>query len=253
MREHNESVTSQYRFYGDLAPWWPLLSPPEEYTEEAAFIGTLLGSVDGRVPYVLELGSGGGHNAVYLKRGRNLTLVDIAEPMLAVSRKLNPECEHVLGDLRTIRLEQRFDAVLIHDAIEYMTTEPDLALALATAFVHCKPGGTAVFVPDRTRETYTPSTDCGGIDGAAGRNARYLAWDWDPDPGDDWTQTDYAFLLRETDGSVQVAHESHRLGLFPRSTWLRLMAEAGFRPQVVLEETTEDRAPREIFVGTTPL
>lgn len=23
------------RLYGDLAPWWPLLSAPEEYAEEA--------------------------------------------------------------------------------------------------------------------------------------------------------------------------------------------------------------------------
>ncbi len=33
-----------HRFYGDLAGWWPLISPPEEYEKEAAFIATLLGS-----------------------------------------------------------------------------------------------------------------------------------------------------------------------------------------------------------------
>ena len=33
-----------YRFYTDLAAWWPLISPPEEYEEEAAFIATVLGS-----------------------------------------------------------------------------------------------------------------------------------------------------------------------------------------------------------------
>jgi len=56
-----------YRFYGDLAIWWPLISPAEEYLEEAAFASTLLRSASIPVHEVLELGSGGGHNAVRLK------------------------------------------------------------------------------------------------------------------------------------------------------------------------------------------
>ena len=37
-------------------------------------------------------------------------------------------------------------------------------------------------------------------------------------------------MLRETNGSVETAHETHRLGLFARDTWLRLLTEAGFTP-----------------------
>ncbi|MGH9024061.1 MAG: hypothetical protein ACRDV9_13350 [Acidimicrobiia bacterium] len=37
-------MTTTYRFYGDLAIWWPLISPPREYAEEAAYAGTLLRS-----------------------------------------------------------------------------------------------------------------------------------------------------------------------------------------------------------------
>jgi hypothetical protein len=57
---------------------------------------------------------------------------------------------------------------------------------------------------------------------------RYLDWTWDPDPADTWIQTEYAFLLRNADGSVHVVHESHRTGLFNRDAWLRLLARAGF-------------------------
>ena len=35
-------MTERHRFYGDLAPWWPLISAPEEYAEEAAFAASLL-------------------------------------------------------------------------------------------------------------------------------------------------------------------------------------------------------------------
>ena len=239
-----------HRFYGDLAVWWPLVSPPEEYEEEAAFAATVLRAASPSVRDVLELGSGGGHNAVHLKQHFAMTLVDLSDEMLAQSRVLNPECEHHRGDMRELRLGRTFDAVYLHDAIAYMTTEADLRLAIATAFEHCRPGGVAVFVPDNTTETFEDEdTDHGGSDGADGRGVRYLEWSWDPDPSDTSTVTAYAFLLRSPDGSVQVAQETHHLGLFPRADWLRFIAEAGFDVEAVPEVTTEDRPPRDFFVG----
>ncbi|MDP9075451.1 MAG: class I SAM-dependent methyltransferase [Actinomycetota bacterium] len=238
-----------HRFYDHLAVWWPLISPADEYREEADYLARVLRSADVAVHDVLELGSGGGHNARHLKASFTMTLVDLSPGMLEVSRQLNPECEHRRGDMRTVRLDRQFDAVLVHDAVEYMTTEADLGRAMATAYAHCRPGGMAVFVPDSTAEMFEPSTDHGGSDGADGRGVRYLEWSWDPDTDDTSTLTEYVFLLRAPDGSVEVVHDTHRLGLFSRDVWLRLMAETGFYASGVLEETTEDRAPREVFIG----
>jgi SAM-dependent methyltransferase len=244
--------TNSYRFYGDLARWWPLISPPEDYTEEAAFAATLLHRAVLPVGEVLELGSGGGHNAVHLKEHFTMTLVDLSEMMLDNSRRLNPECVHRQGDMRTIRLGRQFDAVFIHDAIDYMTEEADLRSALETAFIHCRPGGLALFMPDDIRETFKERTDHGGDDTADGSGVRYLEWDWDPDSGDTWKLTEYAFLLREVDGSIQVVHETHRTGLFSGDVWVRLLSEVGFKPETVTEVTTEDRAPRQLFIGRRP-
>jgi SAM-dependent methyltransferase len=238
-----------HRFYGELAHWWPAISPPEEYADEAAFIASVLDSASIPVREVLELGSGGGHNAVHLTPRYAMTLVDLSNEMLEVSRRLNPGSLHRHGDMRTVRLDPRFDAVLVHDAVDYMTTEADLRSAIETAFVHTRPGGVAVFVPDHTVETYEPGTDHGGGDLPDGRGARYLDWSWDPDPADTWTLTAYAFLLRTPDGSVEVVHETHRTGLFSRERWLALLAAAGFAGEAVPERTTEDRTPRELFVG----
>ena len=219
---------TQHRFYGDLAPWWPLISAPEEYAEEAAFAASLLRTADRPTKTVLELGSGGGNNAFHLKSEFAMTLVDLSEDMLAVSRELNPECEHLPGDMRTVRLGRTFDAVFVHDAIEYMTTEDDLRQAIATAYEHCRPGGVAVLVPDDIAENFEPATDSGGHDAADGRGVRYLSWSTDPDPTDTTTRTEYAFLLRSADGEVQVAHDTHELGLFPRELWLRSLDRGGF-------------------------
>ena len=230
------------RFYGEFAVWWPHISPVEDYAEEAAEIGRRLEPAR----EILELGSGGGSNAFHLKRRFALTLVDVSEEMLAVSRELNPECEHLAGDMRMLRLGREFDAVLVHDAIDYMTTEDDLRAAFATAFAHCRPGGVALFIPDEIAETFAPGADHGGTG-----DVRYLEWSWDPDPTDTWTLTEYVFLLRDTD-RVRSVHETHRHGLFARDTWLRLLRETGFEASAVLEETTEDRAPRVMFQATAP-
>ena len=245
-------MTDAYRFYADLAAWWPLVSPPEEYAEEAAFVATLLGSAAIPVREVLELGSGGGHNAVHLKSTFAMTLIDLSEEMLDVSRRLNPECEHRRGDMRTLRLGRRFDAVFVHDAVDYMTSEDDLRQAIETAFAHCRPGGVAVFEPDHTAETFVEDTDHGGNDGHDGRGVRFLEWTWDPDPADTWALTEYAFLLRDPGGSVRAVHETHRIGVFGRQAWLRLLAEAGFEPEAVTEVTSEDRPGRRLFVGRRP-
>jgi SAM-dependent methyltransferase len=243
---------TSYRFYGDLARWWPLISPPEDYTEEAEFSASLLQRAALPVREVLELGSGGGHNAVHLKEHFAMTLVDLSEQMLDVSRRLNPDCVHRQGDMRTIRLGRQFDAVLIHDAIDYMADEADLRMAIETAFVHCRPGGLALFMPDAISETFEEGTDHGGNDAADGSGVRYLEWDWDPDPDDTWKLTEYAFVLREVDGSIGIVHETHRTGLFSGDVWFRLLAEVGFEPATVTEVTTEDREPRELFIGRRP-
>ena len=184
----------EHRFYGELAGWWPLISPPEEYGEEAEFAAGLLDPGPGRMagagdsqPSVLELGSGGGHLASHLADRFSLTLVDLSEPMLEVSRRLNPTASHHQGDMRSVRLGRQFDAVSIHDAVDYMTSEADLAAAIATAYEHCRPGGRVVIVPDEVAETFEPHTDHGGTDADDGRAVRFLEWSWDPDPADTWT------------------------------------------------------------------
>jgi SAM-dependent methyltransferase len=242
------SMASDYRVYGDLAEWWPLISPPEEYVEEGTRLAALFGSATPAVREVLDLGSGGGHVACHLKQRLALTLVDLSEEMLSVSRRLNPECAHVHGDMRTIRLGRQFGAVLVHDAVDYMTSEDDLRQVIVTAFAHTRPGGLAVFVPDHIADTFRAGNGGGGGRDATGRQASFRERTWDPDPSDGWVQAEYEFVLRAADGTVQVVREEHRLGAFGRGTWLRLLQDAGF-------EAREGRAGRmrgHLFIGRRP-
>jgi hypothetical protein len=213
--------------YGELASWFHLLTPPEDYAAEAAWYRAALATATAPAVTLLELGSGGGNNASHLKAHFRCTLTDVSAPMLEQSRRLNPDCEHVLGDMRTLRLGREFDAVLVHDAIMYLTTEADLRAAMETALVHCRPGGAALLVPDCTLETFRSGTEHGGRDGE-GRALRYLEWTWDPEPADTSYVVDYAYALRDGAGEVRVVHDRHVEGVFPRATWSRLLASVGF-------------------------
>ena len=248
MASNSPAPDSSTRFYGELARWWPLISPVDDYEEEAAEFVRVLREA-GVAGTLLELGSGGGHNAFHMKPHFALTLSDLSDEMLAVSRALNPECEHVQGDMRTLDLGRSFDAVFVHDAIDYMTTEAELAAAMATAYRHCKPGGVALFVADAYRETFSEDTSCGGSDGPDGRGVRYLEWTFDPDPSDTLTCTQYTFVTRELDGSLSTSSETHVCGLFPQSTWVQLLEAQGFSVSVVTEQTSDEREPRRLLLA----
>ncbi|MFN8108674.1 MAG: class I SAM-dependent methyltransferase [Thermoleophilia bacterium] len=235
--------------YGELARWWPLVSPPHEYVGEAAYAEGLLASHTPAVRTVLELGSGGGCMAHHLSRRFAMTLVDVSPGMLAASRRLNPGVAHLPGDMRTVRLGRRFDAVFIHDAIDYMRTPQDLRAALRTARAHLAPGGLVLVMPDHTAERFVPDTDHGGVDGDGGEGVRYLVWNWDPDPSDQECRMEFAFVVREAGGAVRVVLDRHVLGLFPRDEWMRALGDAGFDARSLIEETDEPRVPREVFMG----
>ena len=240
------------RLYDEFAHWWPLFSPPQHYVEEVAdILPTLLSApVDAatkRPTTLLELGCGGGSMAFHLKRHLTLTLTDRSPGMLDVSRTVNPECEHLLGDMRTLDLARQFDLVMIHDAICYMTDEASLRGAFRTAFRHCRPGGAAVMLPDNVRETFEPKTDCGGEDAPDGRALRYLEWTYDPDPADTTASTVFAIVFRDAE-RVTSELDHHLFGLFPRASWLSWLHAEGFQATSRI-----DPWDRDIFVARKPL
>ena len=250
------TTDSAPRLYGELASWFHLLTAPADYADEAAFYLASFAAALGRPPATwLELGSGGGNMASHYKPHVRATLVDVAPGMLAISRALNPECEHIAGDMRDVRLGRTFDAVFVHDAVCYMTTERDLRAAIETAFVHTRPGGAAIFVPDNTRESFRAGTDCGGHDGTGGdrRALRYLEWSSDPDPSDSWYRVDYAYLLRDGDGPARVEYDEHRCGLFAQADWLAWMEQAGFRASAHPADVPDAPDGYTMFVGVRPV
>jgi SAM-dependent methyltransferase len=215
------------KLYDEYADWFHLLTHPRDYVDEAVDYVQLIQAACPGARTLLELGAGGGNNAFHMKRAFTCTLTDLSPRMLQRSLAINPECEHIAGDMRFVRLERLFDAVFVHDAVEYMTTVDDLSRAAATAFAHTRPGGVALFVPDGTKESFRESVADGGHDGPDGRGLRYLEWTIDPDGADDRYEVHFACLLRNGP-TVAVVHDRHEHALFSRQQWLDVLAAQGF-------------------------
>ena len=239
------------RLYDDLTSWYRLVDPPQDHEDEATVYARALADAlgtDGGT--LLELGAGAGHNALYMKRRFRCTLTDISPPMQALSRDLNPECEHILGDMRSLRLERQFDAVFVHDAVCYMTTASELEQAAATAFLHTRPGGAALFAPDYVRERFKDTASLMTADDGH-RSLRGVEWAWDPDPADTQYQVEYSLLLRDDATMISVT-DRHVEGLFSIEEWTRTLEGAGFSVELVERPLDEDGQTDRVFLCRRP-
>jgi hypothetical protein len=151
--------------------------------------------------------------------------------------------------MRTLRLGRTFDAVLVHDAVVYMTSREDLRAAAQTAFAHTRRGGVAIFAPDCVRETFREAPQLEGSDAGA-RSLRCLMWTWDPDPGDDTYLVDFAFLLRDG-ATMRAVHDRHVEGLFSRATWHEILGGVGYGVEEVVLPP-EGGPAEEIFLCRRP-
>lgn len=233
------------RRYTELAAFWPLLSPPSAYADEArTLLPWLLAAADAPPSTLLELGSGVGSLASHVSSRLDVVLCDRSPDMLAMSRALNPAAEHIVGDMRRLRLGRTFDLVLVHDAVMYATTAGELRATLATAAAHCRPGGGVMVVPDFVAETFEADENEGEATAPDGRTLQYVERKSAPQPDATAYGMTWEFTLRDVDGAVQRWTERERYGLFPRQSWLDWMDAVGIDARV-----RRDPWGRDVFVG----
>lgn len=240
---HFANPVGENRLYHDLAYLWPLMSPPEDYAEAAGYWKAALRNRLGPGKHrLLELGVGGGHNLHHLAAGHEVVAVDLSEKMLAHSIRLNPSVEHHVGDMRSVRLNRVFDAVLIHDAICHMLSESDLAATFATAAEHLTAGGILMTTPDYTTETLVSPYAFHQTRTNGETTLTYVEYLYDPNPSDTTYDVFLTFLIEQA-GARRVEFDHLLIGVFPKQTWVRLLNQTGFAveflPYVVHEDGHE--------------
>jgi hypothetical protein len=241
----------QPRLYSDLQWIWPLLSPKEDYEEEAETIVQelhKLGAGDGS--RMLHLGSGGGSLDYHLKRNFKITGVDISEPMRRFAASINPEVEYIEGDIRTARIGT-FDVVMLHDAIAYMTNKADLYAAYETIAANLRPGGAFISMPEQVLESFRQDKVHGQTHSDGTTSVTTVEVSHDPDPSDTNYETTFIYLIRR-EGQLEIETDTHTIGVFPLAKFVEAAREAGLTADVVNAELSDMNEYWPLVLGTKP-
>ena len=139
------------------ASYYNLLYANKDYTAEVDYIEALLKKYRVKHPpsftktstRLLDLGCGTGRHAKYfLQKNYSVVGVDLSPEMVAIAKESVSKTneQYLVGDVRSIRLEDKFDMVssLFHVA-SYQNTLADLGAFIETAALHLERGGMFLF------------------------------------------------------------------------------------------------------------
>jgi SAM-dependent methyltransferase len=149
-----DKAQSNATVFADYARYYDLLYRDKDYAAEADYVAGLIKKYHPGAESILELGSGTGiHASLLTEKGFGVHGIERSPEMLARSRtlteNLGTEQERLTfspGDIREIRLNKYFDAVIaLFHVMSYQTTNKDVTAAFQTARQHLKTGGIFLF------------------------------------------------------------------------------------------------------------
>ena len=144
----------QSSVFSDYARYYDLLYRDKDYAAEAEYVAGLIRKFHPAARSILELGSGTGiHASLLAEKGFTVHGIERSPEMHARSQALteNGSAGHgrltfKTGDIREVRLNKRFDAVIaLFHVISYQLTNVDVTAAFETARHHLNPGGVFIF------------------------------------------------------------------------------------------------------------
>ena len=224
MRAHDQSQFHQFARYYDLINDW------KDYRRESQRLEALASRFGraGRSTW-LDVACGTGKHLEVLGRRHSTMGVDASPEMLRSARRRLPGVRIVRGDMRTFRLNRRFDVVsCLFSAIGHLRTKADVLATFANFARHLNPGGVAIVEPWILRPAFRtgyihlrthqdPSITIARVASSSRRGIRSLIH--------------YHFLIGETGHGVRYFEETDVGLLLTREELLHLMGRAGLRPR----------------------
>ena len=138
--------------FNQYAEYYDLLYKDKDYTQEANYIDSLLQKYLSNPKTILELGCGTGKHAIILgKKGYKVHGVDLSEGMIReakihLEQEESTDIQLTQGDIRKVRLEEKFDAVIsLFHVMSYQTKNEDLVDVFKTVSEHLNEGGLFIF------------------------------------------------------------------------------------------------------------
>jgi SAM-dependent methyltransferase len=223
-------------FGAGYADSYDALYADKDYSAECDLLEEIFRRAGAPVRTLLDLGCGTGRHSVELAgRGYDVVGVDLSEGMLERARRraLDQNVDRttfVLGDIQTIDVSRRFDAVVsMFAVVGYQISDAAVRSTLANVRRHLEPSGKFVF-----DVWYGPAVLAVGPsarvkvvateDGETERRAIGTL-----EPGGHVCSVEYRLTRRRAGHADETASETHRMRYFFEDELAAFLAEAGFR------------------------
>jgi SAM-dependent methyltransferase len=225
----------------------------KDYSAECDLLEEIFRRAAAPVRSLLDLGCGTGRHSVELAaRGYDVVGVDLSEGMLerARLRALDQKVDRttfVLGDIQTIDVGRRFDAVVsMFAVVGYQIGDAAVLSTLANVRRHLEPGGKFVFdvwygpavlAVGPSARVKVVATEDGEIERRASGTL---------EPGGHVCSVEYGLIRRRAGRADDTASETHRMRYFFEDELAGFLAEAGFRLESISAfPDVEDRPSAE--------
>lgn len=136
------------KVFDAYAAYYNLLYRDKDYRAEAEYVSGLIRQFKPSAHALVDFGCGTGRHAVEFARlGYEVLGVDLSPQMIEIAHQVKEtNVEFASGDIRNVRLNRTFDAVLsLFHVMSYQSTGNDLMLAFDTAAAHLNTGGLFIF------------------------------------------------------------------------------------------------------------
>jgi SAM-dependent methyltransferase len=226
----SEDVFQRYSAYYDL------LYHDKDYGREVEYVASTLRTLNPQIRDILEFGSGTGrHGRLLAQKGFRVHGIEQSDTMLAVAHAQSGEetspgsFESQKGDVRTVRLQQLFDAVVsLFHVVSYQVNDSDVSSTFSNASRHLKPKGIFLF------DVWHAAAVLGQRPAIRVKRAQTenhsLIRIAEPalDTKTSIVDVRYTIILKSTNESATVFEERHQMRYFSAADIHRFAEQAGF-------------------------
>lgn len=232
--------------YEELAAHYDRIYHDKPYLQEAQRVVDLLrkqGAREGQ--RLLDIGCGTGQHVQHFVDTFEVTGIDVHEAMLEIARERVPEARFEVGDVTSLELGERFDALTcLFGVLGYVETWENLEASVATVADHLEPGAPFVveswITPESFHELPTLRTFDDPEDCTLARIAMAKRED------ESTARLDIEWMIAWPGGEIQRYTETQHMGIFDVDRTVELFDEHGLEVEVDRDGLTDTRV---LYVG----
>ncbi|MCW2863874.1 MAG: Methyltransferase type 11 [Actinoallomurus sp.] len=208
--------------YDLIHSWWR----GKDYDTEAAEVTEMIRARMPEASSLLDVACGTGiHLARFAESFDHIEGLDLSEAMLSVARRRMPAAELRQGDMRSLDLPRRFDAITCMFTAIAHQTEVELDETLRRFARHLNPGGVVVVDPWWFPETF--------IEGYVSAEVmtpdhRSIARVSHATREGDWSRMEVHYLVVDEKTGIRHFTEPYRHRLITRGQYEQALRDAGF-------------------------